>query len=302
LCGYEPPRRLDFRAQKKKAYFVNVLKYYTSFLKNCFRSSRRILPGFSVVVVTYNRSRFLEKCIDAIIAATEMPFELIIWDNNSTDNTQDVVKGFIAAKAPLINLKSRRNIGTNGYAAAFLTAKHQYLVEVDDDILAVPKGWDLLMDRAFKMIPRLGYCALDVIQDCYTNGAKPEVHQYRDIDYKGIHLLEGPTGGWFSATTRQIYNRVGGFIYLPSKSFRAEDGNYSWKMNIAGYRYGLLKEVYAYHACGEKWNAAFGYDKVWKEKYSKDHPSLVDLIDAVPPESLPDMAVPEKALHDILCT
>lgn len=275
---------------------MNIVKYYTCFLKNCFKAPRKILPGFSLVVVTYNRSRFLEKCIDAILAATEMPFELIVWDNNSTDNTQDVVKKFIAAKAPIINIQAGRNIGTNGYAAAFLTAKHQYLVEVDDDILAVPKGWDRLMDQAFRTIPRLGYCALDVIQDRYTNGAKPQAHQYRDSNYKGIHLLEGPTGGWFAATTRQIYNRVGGFLYLPPKPFRLEDANYLWKMKIAGYRQGLLKEVYAYHACGEKWNAAFGYHKTWKEKYALDHPELVQLVDGVRAGDMPDMEVPERAL------
>ena len=206
---------------------------------------------------------------------------MIVWDNNSTDDTQSVVEKFIAVNAPVTYLKSIQNIGTNGYAAAFLKAKYKYLVEVDDDILAVPKGWDRQIDRAFRTIPRLGYCALDVIQDRYTNGAKPGASMYAEKNYSGICLLEGPTGGWFSATTRQIYNKVGGFIYLPSKPFRAEDGYYSWKMKAAGYRYGLLKEVYVYHACGEKWNAAFGHHKTWKEKYAIDHPDFVNLVDGV---------------------
>jgi len=279
---------------------MNQFNYYFNFFKKSLTGSKKYPFGFSIAVVTYNRCRFLQKNIQSILSATELPFELIVWDNNSTDDTPAVVREFIAAGAPVTYLRCRRNIGTNGYARAFLTARFSYLVEADDDVLAVSKGWDREMDRAFKTIPRLGYCALDVVQDRFTNGAKPRAHAYQENVYGGIKLLEGPTGGWFAGTTRRIYNRVGGFIYRPSKPFRAEDGNYCRKMRIAGYRYGILKGAYVYHACGQKWNAAFGYNKVWKEKYSLDHPSFIDLVDNVSPEDLPDMAVPENAMQDAL--
>ena len=279
---------------------MNRSNYYWRFFKKSFGGLKKSPHGFSIVVATYNRSRFLQTCIQSILAAAELPFELIIWDNNSTDDTHSVVQEFIAAQAPVTYLRCERNIGTNGYARAFLTARFNYLVEADDDVLAVPKGWDRQMANAFKTIPRLGYCALDVVQDRFTNGAKPEAHFYRENTYGGIALLEGPTGGWFTGTTRRIYNMVGGFVYRPSKPFHLEDGMYCRKMQLTGYRYGILRGMYAYHACGEKWNAAFGYNKVWKEKYSVDHPSFVDRIDTVSPEDLPDMSVPGKALQDVL--
>jgi len=33
-------------------------------------------------------------------------------------------------------------LGTNAYALGFLQAKYKYLVDMDDDILALSKGWD----------------------------------------------------------------------------------------------------------------------------------------------------------------
>ena len=275
---------------------MHPLSYRLAFFRKRLAGPKDVPFGFSIVVATYNRSRFLRQNLRSLLSATELPFELIVWDNNSSDGTADVVREFVAAGAPIRYLRCERNIGTNGYARAFLSARYGYLVEADDDVLAVPRGWDREMDRAFRTIPRLGYCALDVVQDRYTNGAKPLPAAYQEETHDGVTLLIGPTGGWFAGTTRRIYDRVVGFIYRPSKPFQREDGYYCDRMHGAGYRVRILKGVRVYHACGEKWNAAFGYHRVWKEKYARDHPALVDRIDRVTPEDLPDLTVPERAI------
>lgn len=52
----------------------------------------------SIVICTYNRSLYLPKCLDHLIAQDADPslFEIIIVDNNSTDNTAEISKSFIA--------------------------------------------------------------------------------------------------------------------------------------------------------------------------------------------------------------
>ena len=57
----------------------------------------------SVIIPTYNRTAYLVKCLDAVAAQTADPaiFEVIIVDNNSTDNTQDVCSRFIRAHPTL---------------------------------------------------------------------------------------------------------------------------------------------------------------------------------------------------------
>ena len=52
-------------------------------------------PFFSIVLPTYNRSSFISKAIESVINQTYKNWELIIIDDGSTDNTNEVVNKFI---------------------------------------------------------------------------------------------------------------------------------------------------------------------------------------------------------------
>lgn len=51
-------------------------------------------PLVSVILPTYNRARFLQKSIGSVINQAFIDWELIIWDDGSTDNTSEVVASF----------------------------------------------------------------------------------------------------------------------------------------------------------------------------------------------------------------
>jgi len=51
-------------------------------------------PFFSVCIPTYNRANFLPQAIESVLAQDFTDFELIICDNASTDNTQEVVEKY----------------------------------------------------------------------------------------------------------------------------------------------------------------------------------------------------------------
>ena len=48
----------------------------------------------SIIVPTYNNSHILSKTISGILQQTYKNFELIIIDDGSTDNTQNVIKNY----------------------------------------------------------------------------------------------------------------------------------------------------------------------------------------------------------------
>ena len=49
----------------------------------------------SIILPTYNRaSSYLKEAIDSVINQSYMNWELIVIDNNSTDNTIDLVKSY----------------------------------------------------------------------------------------------------------------------------------------------------------------------------------------------------------------
>jgi glycosyltransferase involved in cell wall biosynthesis len=53
----------------------------------------------SIAMATYNGARFIREQLDSLAAQTELPFELVINDDGSTDNTIEIVSAF-ARNAP----------------------------------------------------------------------------------------------------------------------------------------------------------------------------------------------------------
>ena len=51
-------------------------------------------PFFSVVIPSYNQGRYLKKALDSVFNQTFKNFEVILIDNNSTDNTKKIIKAF----------------------------------------------------------------------------------------------------------------------------------------------------------------------------------------------------------------
>ena len=45
-----------------------------------------------VIVVTYNGMKWLDRCLSSV-RASELPADLYVWDNDSTDGSPDFVRG-----------------------------------------------------------------------------------------------------------------------------------------------------------------------------------------------------------------
>ena len=59
----------------------------------------------SVVIPTYNRASDLNRAINFVISQTYPYWEIIVVDNNSTDNTDEVVLAFNDPRIKLIKNK-----------------------------------------------------------------------------------------------------------------------------------------------------------------------------------------------------
>jgi glycosyltransferase involved in cell wall biosynthesis len=278
------------------------LAYHVKFARQRRKEVGALIEGFSVVVATLNRKEFLSCAVTAVISNTSVPFELIIMDNASDDGTSELCRTLQAQHPGVVrHVRLERNIGTNAYALGFLQAKYKYLVCMDDDVLALSKGWDQAAIDAFNRFPQLGFLAMNVVQDQYTNGAKPEPSKYSESTVSDTTIELGPTGAWFSITTRAIYNEVGGFIFRPYKPYHLHDGKYIRKLAKKSYFAGILKKQFVYHACGPYWAAAYGYHKMWEVKYKRNYKEFLELIKKVKVDEVPSMqyaqAMVRKAAH-----
>jgi len=279
------------------------LAYYVNFAKRRIKDRGvNFGEGFSLVVATLNRKEFLSCAVTAVVSNTQMPFELIIMNNASDDGTSEMCQMLQAQHPGVVrHVRLKRNIGTNAYALGFLQAKYKYLVCMDDDVLALSKGWDRATIDAFNRFPGLGFLAMNFVQDKYTNGAKPDISQYAESTVSDTTIEKGPTGAWFSATTRPIYNEVGGFIFRPYKPYHLHDGKYIRQLSKKNYFAGILKKSFVYHACGPYWAAAYGYHKMWEVKYQRNYKEYLQLIDNVRIDEVPSAQYAEtmmaKAAH-----
>lgn len=92
-------------------------------------------PFFSICIPTYNRANYLKRCIDSVIAGGESNIEILVQDNDSEDNTQEVIQSYSDKR-----IKYEKNASNVGLVNNFflvhqrITGKYSLLI-TDDDML-----------------------------------------------------------------------------------------------------------------------------------------------------------------------
>jgi len=94
------------------------------------------MRSISFVVVTYNSTRTIKKCIESVLIQDDNK-ELVVIDNKSSDNTVEVVSSFPRVKL----IKSAKNIG-------FGAGNNRGLKEVNSDIVVFVNP-DTILARDF---------------------------------------------------------------------------------------------------------------------------------------------------------
>lgn len=109
-------------------------------------------PIVSVLMITYNHGKYISEAIESVLTQkTDFPFELVIAEDCSSDNTRNIAFDYVARHPSKIRvLYSSKNVGVNkNYARAFTACRGEYiaLCEGDDywqDPLKLQKQVDFL--------------------------------------------------------------------------------------------------------------------------------------------------------------
>jgi GT2 family glycosyltransferase len=207
----------------------------------------------AVVLLTHGRVHLLQRCVENVLAkASELTTEIVIWDNGSRDGTADYLRSLEDPRLQVVI--HPENIGQNAYAQAFALTTADYLVELDDDLIGAPEGWDRTLLEAFERLPDIGYLAADVVDDEHDTVAhhryRVRPHAYTERVVDGIRLLEGPTGGYCAMTSRALYDAVGGFRQNPRHVFWEEETAYLDDIRELGQRPAMLADLKVHHAGG----------------------------------------------------
>jgi glycosyltransferase involved in cell wall biosynthesis len=71
-------------------------------------------PLLSVTVQNYNHAALLPRCLESIVSQSVQPFEILVLDDCSTDNSVEVIESFVR-KYPHMRLhRNQRNLGAVG--------------------------------------------------------------------------------------------------------------------------------------------------------------------------------------------
>lgn len=88
----------------------------------------------SVVMCTYNGSRFVGEQIESICAQTHADLELIIVDDTSTDNTYEIAQSFAVKDARIRLFRNETNLGYNlNFDRACKLANGNFIAIADQD-------------------------------------------------------------------------------------------------------------------------------------------------------------------------
>jgi len=97
-------------------------------------------PKVSVIIPAYNNAKFLPETIESVLKQTFADWEIIIVDDGSTDNTQEVVAMYLQNHPGKIKYFRQENGGTaQARNRAIKESKGEYLGLLDADDLWLPE-------------------------------------------------------------------------------------------------------------------------------------------------------------------
>jgi glycosyltransferase involved in cell wall biosynthesis len=101
----------------------------------------------SVVMCTYNGSLYVEKQLNTILKQLNKNDEIIIIDDNSTDNTYDILKSFAKNFDNIKLYKNKYNIGfLKNFQKALSLVSHEIILLSDQDDLWVDNKVNTIID------------------------------------------------------------------------------------------------------------------------------------------------------------
>jgi len=113
----------------------------------------------SIIIVNFNGAEYIVDCLESLINQTYEDFEIIVLDNNSVDNSVELIK-----KYPLVKLiESTENLGfAKGNNEAINQSKGEYIALLNNDARA-DSEWLGNLVNVLERNTELGSCGCKII-------------------------------------------------------------------------------------------------------------------------------------------
>lgn len=209
-------------------------------------------PLVSIILVTYNPQKYIRNCIDSVLDINYESYEIIVVDNNSTDNTRQILEKY---KTKIQTIYNDQNLGyaeANNLGAG--KAKGKYLFILNPDTLVnknflKPLVNEMEDDNTVAACQPLVYLLNDKEK---INLTGKETH-FLGFDWIRDYLKKIPSRGGeiasFSGSgvliRHSIFDKLRGFDPLYFMYY--EDSDLSWRMRLFGYKIIFVPVSTIYH-------------------------------------------------------
>lgn len=223
-------------------------------------------PLVSIVVCTYNRGEYLDRCIQSLRRQSYQNIEIIIVDGPSVDETEAVLKKYdrlVIIKQPQLNgISNARNLGIRA-------AKGDVVAFIDDDAMA-DENWVLHLAEGYSDQNVAGVGGLvygpgqthrqfdnGVINKCgIPDAIRPSDKEIEDDEFP-IFM------GTNCSFRRSALIEVGGFD--PYFRYYHDESELCVRIVKAGRRLMYKRDAYVIHDMAEGHNRKSPYDLNWSE-------------------------------------
>lgn len=229
----------------------------------------------SIIILTYNQLKYTKLCIESIRKFTcKNRYELIVVDNNSTDETVSWLKEQNDMKLILNN----KNYGVaKGWNQGIKISKGENILLLNNDVIVTP-NWLYNLDRCLWSNSKIGAVS------CLSNNVSNK--QRIDVDYSDItsmldfaskfniqdskkYELRDKLIGFCLLIKREVINKVG---LLDEQFFPGnfEDDDYCIRILEANYKLILSKDTFIHHFGNISFkNSDLDYKKIFRKNREK---------------------------------
>jgi GT2 family glycosyltransferase/tetratricopeptide (TPR) repeat protein len=223
----------------------------------------------SSLILCCNEVEYTRQCLESVLRHTRPPYELVLVDNGSADDTPAYLEEVRTRPGP-VRVEVIRNASNVGFPAgcnqALARARGEYLVLLNNDTV-VTAGWlDGLVGWALPDWPTVG------LVGAVTNYSRPP--QQIAVDYQDVSGLDAFAArrrleqagkavevdrltGFCLLLRRAVFDRIGGFDERYGLGFFDDD--LSVRARRAGFRLLVAQDVFVHHF-GSRTFTALGVD------------------------------------------
>jgi GT2 family glycosyltransferase/Tfp pilus assembly protein PilF len=265
----------------------------------------------SIIVLCCNQLDYTRQCLESLLRHTRRPYEVLLVDNGSTDDTPAYLEEFRRRAGPA-RVEVLRNETNRGFPAgcnqALERARGHYVVFLNNDTVLTPGWLEGLVRCALQDWPEVG------LVGPVTNGAPPPQGirvPYQALDgldafavqrraFAGQTLTVRRLTGFCLLARRDVLERVGPFDNRFGTGF-FEDDDLSVRAREAGFRLVVAQDVYVHHF-GSRTVKALGIEphkellenfRRFKEKWGQEYGAGYHLLNGESLDAPP--AAEEKA-------